>query len=65
MELFPQIAMAVFIAAISGLICGRVAKQLGKRPWPWFLIGFCLPGLSVMLALPILYIEWVNRGPQP
>jgi hypothetical protein len=65
MAFLPQVVMAVFIAFISGVVCARVAKQLGKRPWKWFLVGFCLPGLSVMFALPILYVDWINKQPRP
>jgi hypothetical protein len=61
---YLQIAMAVFIALVSGLICAYAARRMGKQPWPWFLFGFCLPGLSVMLALPLLYLDWLNRDPR-
>jgi len=40
---YPQIAMAVFIALVSGLICAYAARRMGKGPWLWFAIGFCLP----------------------
>lgn len=61
---YPQIAMAVFIALISGLICAYAARRMGKGPWLWFAIGFLLPGLSVMFALPLLYLDWLNRDPR-
>jgi hypothetical protein len=33
MAFLPQMVMAVFIALISGAVCARVAKQMGKCPW--------------------------------
>jgi hypothetical protein len=62
---FPHVVMARFIAFISGAVCARVAEQMGKRLWPWFPVGLCLPNLSVVFALPILYVDWINREPRP
>ena len=45
-------------SASSGLICAAVAKQNGKDPTRWFLIGVLLN----VIALAILFAVWRKKN---
>lgn len=66
MEIYPemiQTLISFFIFLLFGGICSYVAKQKGRDPVAWYILGmlFCLLSLIVLLLLPPLKPFKVNE----
>jgi len=44
----------LLIPFIMPFVAGQMAKCFGRKFWPWFLIGLCLPFIAnfILLCLP-------------
>jgi len=54
MEFLIAIAL-VFLSLFFPLLTGFMAKSMGRKFWPWFLLGIPLPFIAniILLCMPI------------
>ncbi|MCW3084649.1 MAG: hypothetical protein JWP12_2015 [Bacteroidetes bacterium] len=57
------ILFGLFLLLSVPLITARLAKRLGRKPWPWFFIGLALPVIAtfILLFLPDLSEQKENK----
>ena len=43
------VLFGAFLFISIPLITARLAKRMGRRPWPWFFIGMALPVIATLI----------------
>ena len=60
-DFYIELILFAVFAPVFGIACALVAKDLRRRQWVWFLIGFFF-NFAAVLALVVLE-EWDRKPP--